>query len=59
MDLQSELKNRILKYTINPESKKNILEQLSKELITKETVYIEIDKSIENLIENLKLKYKI
>ncbi|WP_291100426.1 MULTISPECIES: FRG domain-containing protein [unclassified Empedobacter] len=59
MEEQPEIKDIILKYTINPKSKKLLLDDLSKLNITKNSVYVEFDDEIENLITELKIKYNL
>ncbi|RTY70284.1 FRG domain-containing protein [Flavobacterium sp. LB2P53] len=57
LEEQTDLQDLLLKYTINPKSKKDLLEKLAEQNITKETVYVEFDNEIEKLIEGLKSKY--
>jgi hypothetical protein len=57
LEEQTDLQDLLLKYTINPESKKDLLEKLAEQNITKEAVYVEFDNEIEKLIEGLKSKY--
>lgn len=59
MEEQFEIKDLLLKYTINPTSKKELLEKLAQQNITKESIYVEIDDEIEKLIIELKLKYNL
>jgi hypothetical protein len=57
MEEQIDNKNSLLKYTINPKSKKTLLDKLAEQNITKESIYVEIDTEIEKLITELKSKY--
>ena len=57
MEEQIDIKNSLLKYTINPKSKKILLDKLAEQNITKESIYVEIDNEIEKLITELKSKY--
>ncbi len=59
MEDQADLKKDFLKYTINPDSKKILLDKLAEQYITKETIYVEYDDKIEKLIDDLKLKYNL
>ena len=44
----------LIKYTINPLSKKDLLKKLNEQNINKDSVYIKYDGEIENIIENIK-----
>lgn len=59
LEEQIQIKNLILKYTINPDSKKDLLRELSKQNITKDSIYIEFDEEIERAITELKTKYNL
>ena len=59
MEEQVDVKNLLIKYTINPESKKELMEELSQQNITKESIYVEIDDDIEKLIIELKSNYNL
>ncbi len=59
MEEQPEIKDIMLKYTINPKSKKLLLDELAKRNITKNSVYVEFDDEIENLITELKDKHNL
>jgi len=59
MEEQVDIKDLFIKYTINPTSKKVLLEKLAQQNITKESIYVEIDDEIEKLIIELKLKYNL
>ena len=59
MEEQVDIKDLLIKYTINPTSKKELLEILAQQNITKESIYVEIDDEIEKLIIELKLKYNL
>ncbi len=57
MEKQIEMQNLLLKYSINPKSKKKLLEKLAEQNINKSTIYVEIDEEVEKLINELKSKY--
>ncbi len=57
MESQMSLKKRITKYTINPDSKKKLLSYLSDFNITKDSIYVRIDKEIESVVTQIKSKY--
>jgi hypothetical protein len=59
MEKQIDVQKLLLKYTINPESKKVLLKKLAEQNITKESIYVEIDDEIEKLIIELKAKYNV
>ncbi len=59
MEEQVAIKDLLIKYTINPTSKKELLEKLAQQNITKDSIYVEIDDEIEKLIIELKLKYNL
>ena len=59
MEEQVDIKNLLTNHRINPKSKKEILEKLAQQNITKESVYVEIDDKIEKLIIELKSKYNL
>lgn len=57
LESQTLLSERMLKFTIRPESKKELLDYLSKFNITKETIYVEYDNEIESIVGELKSKF--
>lgn len=57
LDKQEDLREMITKYTINPLSKKYLLEKLNEQNINQNSVYIKYDEIIENII--LKIKNNI
>lgn len=54
LDKQEKLQDMIIKYTINPEAKRSLLEKLNEQNINKESVYVKYDDEIENIIEMIK-----
>lgn len=59
MENQNHLKDKMLKYTINPSSKQNLLDYLLEFNINEDTVYVRYDDEIETLIGELKEKYSL
>lgn len=59
MEKQDKLKNKIIKHTINPKAKEELLKYLNNKNITKETVYVRYDEEIENIISDIKLKFNL
>ena len=59
MESQESLKDRMIKYTINPKSKQNLLDYLSGFNITENSVYVRFDNEIEVLIKTVKEKHKL
>jgi len=59
MEKQDKLKDKIIKHTINPKAKEDLLKYLNKININKETVYVKYDEEIENIISNLKQKLNL
>lgn len=59
MESQQSLKDRMIKYTINPKSKQNLLDYLSGFNITENSVYVRFDNEIESLIKTVKEKHKL
>lgn len=57
MESQPLLAERMLKFTICPESKKGLQDYLANFNITKKTIYGEYDNEIESIVEELKLKF--
>lgn len=54
LDKQENLQEIIIKYTINPLSKKDLLKKLNEQNINKNSVYVKYDNEIENIIEKIK-----
>lgn len=54
LNKQGNLQEIIIKYTINPSSKKDLLIKLNEQNINKNSVYVKYDIEIEKIIENIK-----
>lgn len=59
MENQIHLKEKMIKYTINPSSKQKLLEYLLDFNISEDTVYVRYDDEIENLIGELKETFNL
>jgi len=59
LDSQSLLKNKMIKYTINPTSKRTLLDYLRNFKISEKTVSVEYDNEIKTLITKIKKKYNL
>ena len=57
LESQDELKEKMIKYTINPKAKNELLEYLLKFNIEEKTIYVEYDDEIESLVKEIKDKY--
>ncbi|WP_396153987.1 FRG domain-containing protein [Flavobacterium sp.] len=54
LNKQENLQEVIIKYSINPLSKKNLLKKLYEKNINKDSVYVKYEYEIENIIETIK-----
>lgn len=54
LEKQKDLQEIIIKYTINPSSKKALLKKLNEQNINKDSVYIKYDNEIENIVATIK-----
>src|SRR5690606_10855170 len=59
METQESLQGKIEKYTIAPDSKNALLEYLASQNITKDSIYVNYNGEIENLVKVLKAKYNL
>lgn len=57
LEAQEELKDKMIKYTINPEVKQGLLDYLLRFNIEEKTIYVDYNDEIESLIKEIKDKY--
>lgn len=57
LEKQAHIRNRLIKYIIPYSYKKKFLDYLKKSNITEDTIYVQYDSEIENLILQIKRKY--